>query len=286
MSSPFDWQVSFGHGVASGDPWPDGVLLWTRVTTGLPVVSVTWEVSRTLTFERPVTAGMALATAGRDHTVKVAVTGLRPRTAYYYRFRVGGVVSETGRTTTAPQDECDLLRFGVLRGQAHAQLAQRGGLDAVLQVGALPTDKRMLARHLTNPDVRRLHAAHPVVVAGTAHLDWQPVRDGRRFRGLTFGRLVDVIVLDQRTGSDLEQREWLAEGVRDSDATWKLITANALDGEAVAEVLREAGEPNVVLISDAACEEDSGAVLEVTPAEVRVNGPAGRPVRVKPRSTP
>ncbi|HEX6345068.1 alkaline phosphatase D family protein [Umezawaea sp.] len=285
MSSPHDWQVSFGHGVASGDPWPDGVLLWTRVTTTLPVVSVTWELSRTLSFERPMTAGMALATAERDHTVKVPVTGLRPRTAYYYRFRIGNVVSETGRTTTAPHDECDMLRFGVLRGQAHAHLAQRPDLDAVLQVGSLPTDKRMLARHLTNPDVRRLHATHPVVVTAAEHLDWQPVRDGRRFRGLTFGRLVDVIVLDRRTGSDLQQREWLTEGVRDSDATWKLIAARELDDNAVAEVLKETGEPNVVLISDAACEEDSGAVLEVTRAEVRVNGPAGRPVRVKPAST-
>jgi len=281
MASPLDWRVSFDHGVASGDPWPDGVLLWTRVTTGLPRVGVTWEVSRSLSFERLMASGAAWASAERDHTVKVPVTGLRPRTAYYYRFRIGGVVSETGRTTTAPHDECDLLRFGVLRGQAHAQLARRTGLDAVLHVGALPTDKRMLARHRADPAVRLLHATHPVVVTGGAHLDWQPVRDGRRFRGLTFGRLVDVIVLDQLTGSDQEQRDWFTEGVRDSDATWKLITAHVLDGDAVAEVLRETGESNVVLISDAACEEDSGAVLEITPQQVRVDAPGGRPVRVR-----
>ncbi len=286
MSSPLDWWVSFDHGVASGDPWPDGVLLWTRVTTGLPRLSITWEVSRTPSFEQLMASGTAWATAERDHTVKVPVTGLRPRTAYYYRFRVGGVSSETGRTTTAPHDECDLLRFGVLRGQAHAHLAQRTGLDAVLHVGSLPTDKRMLARYRANPEVRRLHAAHPAVVTGGAHLDWQPVRDGRRFRGLTFGRLVDVIVLDQRTGTDQEQREWLAEGVRDSDARWKLITAHTLDDDVVTKVLRDAGEPNVVLISDSACEGESGAVLEVTPAEVRVNGPGGGPARVKQAAAP
>jgi len=282
MSSPHDWQVSFDHGVASGDPWPDGVLLWTRVTTGLPMVSVTWEVSTSLSFERPVTAGMVLTSADRDHTVKVPVTGLLPKTEYHYRFRVGGVVSDVGRTVTAPRDECDLLRFGVLRGQAHAHLAQRASLDAVLQIGALPTDRRMLARHRADPVVRKLHASHPLVVTGGGNLDWQPVRDGRRFRGLTFGRLVDVMVLDRR--SDREQREWLTEGVRDSGATWKLITAHELDDAVVAEVLRETSEPNFVLISDSACEEDAGAVLEVTPGEVRVNGPAGRPVRVKTAS--
>src|SRR5690349_2983805 len=87
----------FEHGVASGDPLPDGVLLWTRVVTSAPI---RWEVARDEHFDRIVKRGVTRTSAARDHTVKVEVHGLRDNTHYWYRFRVGDVVSPVGRTRT------------------------------------------------------------------------------------------------------------------------------------------------------------------------------------------
>ncbi len=105
MAGPLGRYV-FPNGVASGDPMPDGVVLWTRV---LPAdgsaepVPVLAEVSETPAFETIVAAQIMEATAGSDHTVRLFVTGLAPDQVYFYRFRAGGDVSAPlGRTITAP----------------------------------------------------------------------------------------------------------------------------------------------------------------------------------------
>ncbi|MTE18627.1 alkaline phosphatase [Streptomyces sp. TRM43335] len=144
----------FAHGVASGDPLPDGVLLWTRVTpvpeatpgsgTG-PAVEVAWEVAEDPGFTSVVTSGRTTATAASDHTVKADVRGLRPATEYHYRFSVAGTRSPVGRTRTAPADgtTADRVRFGVVSCShyesgfftAYRHLAARDDLDAVLHLG-------------------------------------------------------------------------------------------------------------------------------------------------------
>ncbi len=144
----------FAHGVASGDPLPDAVLLWTRVTptadatpgsgTG-PTVTVTWEVAADPAFATVVASGSVATGPGRDHTVKADATGLSPATTYYYRFRLDGAVSATGTTRTAPALSAAVarLRFGVVSCSnvpaghfaAYRYLAERGDLDAVLHLG-------------------------------------------------------------------------------------------------------------------------------------------------------
>ncbi len=144
----------FAHGVASGDPLPDAVLLWTRVTptadatpgsgTG-PTVTVTWEVAADPAFATVVASGSVSTGPGRDHTVKADATGLNPATTYYYRFRLDGAVSATGTTRTAPGLSAAVtrLRFGVVSCSnvpaghfaAYRYLADRGDLDAVLHLG-------------------------------------------------------------------------------------------------------------------------------------------------------
>ncbi|WP_461110455.1 alkaline phosphatase D family protein [Streptomyces calidiresistens] len=144
----------FAHGVASGDPLPDGVLLWTRVTptpeavpgSGLgPAVPVRWEVAEDADFRSVVAEGAVTATAATDHTVKVDVRGLRPARDHHYRFTVEGVRSPVGRTRTAPAADAnpDRLRLGVVscsnyeagHFSAYRHLAARGDLDAVLHLG-------------------------------------------------------------------------------------------------------------------------------------------------------
>ncbi|MGY3335760.1 alkaline phosphatase D [Streptomyces filamentosus] len=145
---------AFLHGIASGDPLPDGVLLWTRVTpspeavpgSGLGAdVRVDWEVAEDRSFARVVASGTATATAAADHTVKADVRGLRPATPYFFRFTAGSAVSATGRTRTAPAADAAVpgVRFGVVscanyeagHFSAYRHLAGRADLDAVLHLG-------------------------------------------------------------------------------------------------------------------------------------------------------
>ncbi|WP_433374658.1 alkaline phosphatase D family protein [Actinoplanes sp. CA-142083] len=93
----------FTLGVASGDPLPDGVVLWTRAL-GLPDRSfpVRWEIALDSRFARGRRSGTAIARPELGHSVHVDVRGLRPDTVYYYRFRLSGQITPIGRTRTAP----------------------------------------------------------------------------------------------------------------------------------------------------------------------------------------
>lgn len=103
----------FTLGVASGEPVPDGVVLWTRLAPdpladdglgGMPArpVAVEWEVAADDRFARVEQRGVVDASPESAHSVHVALTGLRPDAEYFYRFRASGFVSSTGRTRTAP----------------------------------------------------------------------------------------------------------------------------------------------------------------------------------------
>ncbi|WHT18849.1 alkaline phosphatase D family protein [Crossiella sp. CA-258035] len=106
----------FTLGVASGDPTPDGVVLWTRLAVsplnedglgGMPdrVVPVHWEVAEDERFRRIARRGVAHARPESAHTVHVEAGGLRAGREYFYRFRTGGEISPAGRTRTAPGPE-------------------------------------------------------------------------------------------------------------------------------------------------------------------------------------
>src|SRR5919112_2908637 len=135
----------FRHGVASGDPLPGGILLWTRVTTGEPDVAVDWQIAADPSFAAVVQAGTQRTGPDRDHTVKVDVGGLAPATTYWYRFGVAGTWSPTGRTMTAPAADDDItrLRLGVVSCAnweagwfaAYRHLADRGDLNFVVHLG-------------------------------------------------------------------------------------------------------------------------------------------------------
>ena len=144
----------FQHGVASGDPLPDAVLIWTRVTPTAastpgsgkgPKVTVVWEVATDRRFRNVVRRGRFATGPSRDHTVKVDVTGLRPATWYHYRFRLDGATSRVGRTRTAPAHTAlpKNLRFGIVSCanwqagffSAYRGLAERDDLHAVVHLG-------------------------------------------------------------------------------------------------------------------------------------------------------
>ncbi|MEU8831220.1 alkaline phosphatase D family protein [Streptomyces sp. NBC_01707] len=148
---------AFLHGVASGDPLPDGILLWTRVTPTPDAVpgsgrgadtAVRWEVAEDKEFARIVAQGSTVAEAASDHTVKADVRGLAPATTYWFRFSAGdggAVRSPAGRTRTAPAPGAATpgVRFGVVSCanwesgyfSPYRHLAARADLDAVLHLG-------------------------------------------------------------------------------------------------------------------------------------------------------
>lgn len=138
-------SAAFAHGVASGDPLADRVVIWTRASPADPAATVplTWEVAADPQFTRKVASGRAVATPPGDHTVKVDVAGLRPATDYWYRFRAGEAVSPVGRTRTLPVGHveevvlafvnCALYPAGHFNAYHH--LAQSERLDAVVELG-------------------------------------------------------------------------------------------------------------------------------------------------------
>jgi alkaline phosphatase D len=208
----------FTLGVASGDPQPGSVVLWTRLApspyepgggmAGL-AAAVLWEVATDERFAVVVRSGAEIAHPEYNHTVHLEVDGLDPGREYYYRFRAGAWISETGRTRTAPAGTSAVasLTFAAVSCQAyheghytvHRHLAQ-DDVDVVFHLGdylyecavnsaggargypsgTLPDifdretvtleDYRLrYALYKSDPDLRAVHAAHPFVVTWDDH---------------------------------------------------------------------------------------------------------------------
>ena len=133
----------FYHGVASGDPLSDRVIIWTRVTTNAASVNVSWQMALDTGFTQIVQNGSFTTDASRDYTVKVDVSGLQPNSWYYYRFETGGIRSITGRTKTASVGSSNNLRFAVLACSnyqsgyfnAYRDIVTKNEVDAVIHLG-------------------------------------------------------------------------------------------------------------------------------------------------------
>lgn len=199
----------FTLGVASGDPGPDRVVIWTRLLPNprdlepaLPPqpIEVRWEVAEGAGFARPVRSGVALALPDHAHSVHVEVAGLRPARVYHYRFLAGGHASATGRTRTAPDEAADVRRLRLALASCqhyehghfavHREIA-RTDVDAVLFVGdyiyenstphwelrhhlhplpaTLSEYRAHHAQYKLDADLRALHAAHPWILTLDDH---------------------------------------------------------------------------------------------------------------------
>ncbi|HEY9487042.1 MAG TPA: alkaline phosphatase D family protein [Chryseosolibacter sp.] len=193
----------FYHGVASGDPLTDKVIIWTRVTPedSVPSIEVSWEISTNEAFEPVVKHGVFSTSPQRDYTVKIDVDGLAPDTRYYYRFQALEETSSLGRTKTLPKENVDSLRFAVVSCSnwqhgyfnAYDRIAEKD-LDAVLHLGdyiyeygvnnAKNVDRRHLPEHevITLSDyrirysqyhldsgLRKMRQQHPLIAIWDDH---------------------------------------------------------------------------------------------------------------------
>ena len=136
--------IEFLHGVASGDPLTDSLILWTKVTPAQQVdaVQLLLEVSDSPDFSKVQHQQLCLARKEANYCCKVDLTGLQPGRSYYYRFSDSNTVSATGHGKTLPAGSVSEVRFAVLScsnypaGYFHVyqQVAQQQ-LDAVLHLG-------------------------------------------------------------------------------------------------------------------------------------------------------
>lgn len=195
----------FSLGVASGDPWPDGFVLWTRLAPeplaplgGLPpdaVVEVAWEVAEDDRFARIVRRGTAVARAELGFSLHVEVAGLSPGRPYWYRFLAGGESSPIGRSRTAPAPDavparlrfvnagCQRLEHGFFTAWRHVAEEELDFVlhygDYIYEYGPPPGGGRLPARNpaggkcRTLEDYRRryaqYHADPDLAAAHAAH---------------------------------------------------------------------------------------------------------------------
>jgi alkaline phosphatase D len=212
FAQPLFRTYPFPLGVASGEPLPDGIVLWTRLAPeplaggGMPManVEVAWEIAKDRAFATIATKGTAVARPELGHSVRVEANGLEPGREYFYRFRVGREVSQTGRTKTAPPfgAAVDRLRFAVCGCShyetgyftAYRRLAaeqfdfvfhtgdyiyegrEDGGKNPALvrqhqgdEIYTLVDYRNRYAQYKTDPDLRAAHASAPFVVAWDDH---------------------------------------------------------------------------------------------------------------------
>lgn len=316
----------FYHGVASGDPMSDKVIVWTRVTpdtiSNAPIV-VSWQMATDTGMTNIIQGGSLLTDNTIDYTVKIDVTGLNANTWYYYEFECNGKKSPRGRTRTTPSNNADSLRFAIVSCanfeagffNAYKVLLNRADFDAVICLGDyiyeyetggyspnstanrqwLPSNEilslsdyreRYSTYHL-DEDLRRLHQQFPFITiwddhetandawmngaenhqasegpfavrkanAKQAYFEWLPIRQQtgssdpyRIFRKLTYGNLIDFIMLDTRlhgrdeqngtTGTIVnsntrqllgtDQFTWLGNRLDSSTTQWKILTQQVM----------------------------------------------------------
>ena len=256
---PFPW------GVASFDPTPDGVLLWTRVVPdpgGRPV-RLRWVLAADEGLADEVATGTVDVDGATDHCAVVEVTGLPPHGIWWYAFTTdGGARSPVGRTRTMPADVVDRLRLAVVSCSrfasggfaAYRALSERE-VDLVVHVGDYiyedggagerahepPTRLRSVdqyraryAQHRLDPDLQALHQRHPMAAVWDDHeVAGNAWRDG----AADHDPAVDGPWLDRLLAAAQAHEEWLPGRTRRSPADGRLQAWRSLSLGGLAELV-------------------------------------------------
>ena len=202
---PVDAEL-FAHGIASGDPLQDRVILWSRISGMTDSVEVDWLVASDPELRKVVKSGTATASEASDFTVKVDVTGLSVGATYYYAFSYGQTGrSKVGRTRTLPDPSVSHVRFAFTscanynNGFFHAYraIAERSDLDVWIHLGdyiyeyadgvygskedigrayvpanetiTLADYRARYAQYRGDPDLQEVHRQHPAIIVWDDH---------------------------------------------------------------------------------------------------------------------
>jgi alkaline phosphatase D len=303
----------FYHGVASGDPLQDRVILWTRVTPedSTAIVNVRWEISTSNSFSSIEESDSLSTSALRDFTVKVDVAGLKAGTKYFYRFKALNQTSEIGETKTLSQNP-DSIKLAVVSCanwewgffNPYEKIALRPEVDAVVHLGdfiyeygigiygdttigrlnipsheiiSLKDYRLRYSQYRLDKGLHDISMKHPMIAiwddheiannsyisgaqnhqpnegdyerrktaARQAYYEWIPIRESEtHYRTFSFGKLADLIMLDERlagrqrpveslsdptyqsedrTMLGKAQFDWSENQLKNSRSTWKII---------------------------------------------------------------
>lgn len=197
----------FPFGVASGDPLPDAVIIWSMLDPAAASTdsTVVWQLSEDAYFKRGLKSDTLATNRILGYSLKADVTNLSPNTTYYYRFGQSGNWSVTGRTRTAPDPDdhravklavvsCNALEWGFFN--AFENIALREELNAVIHLGDYiyeyatgqygdTTLQRIhqpryevltqadyhqrYAQYRSDPQLKAAHAAHPFICVWDDH---------------------------------------------------------------------------------------------------------------------
>lgn len=232
-------MAPFLHGVASGDPLQDRVILWTRVTlaSARPSVEVYWEIARDTAFREIVNSGTLTTGPGQDYTVKADAGGLQPDHWYYYRFRCDSAWSCTGRTRTFPEHGMKKIRAAVLSCQDYQNgyynaldhLAGRNDIDVVFHLGdyiyeyaansSLGREHEPMtemirlndyrirhSQYRLDKDLRTLHSQYPFICVWDDH---ETANDSWREGAQNHNSLTEGKFGDRKKSSTQAYAEWL-----------------------------------------------------------------------------
>ncbi|MFQ5608872.1 MAG: alkaline phosphatase D family protein, partial [Woeseiaceae bacterium] len=200
--------LTFEHGIASGDPLSDRVILWTRVSGYVEEsVDVRWRIAGDPDMRSVLNRGEVRTGPEQDYTVKVDATRLPENSTLYYQFEIDGTTSPTGRTKTLPTGTLDTARFAVVScanypyGYFHVyrEIAKCDDIDAVIHLGdyiyeygmgeyateraeelqrvpeprheayTLADLRKRHAQYKTDADSQAMHAAHPLIAIWDDH---------------------------------------------------------------------------------------------------------------------
>ena len=202
-------QAEFKHGVASGDPLKDKVILWTRLTPQdlTARLEVIWEVATDGKFIQIINSGKVQTAQAQDFTVKIDADKLKSNQTYYYRFRYGNVTSPIGRTKTLPETTtsvkfavCSCSNYPAGYFYVYKEMAKQD-VDVVIHLGdyiyeygqdgyatedavklgrTLPLDnnkeiiklddyRKRYALYRTDVDLQAVHQRHPFIVIWDDH---------------------------------------------------------------------------------------------------------------------
>ena len=207
VRTPAEASSAFSHGVASGDPDAQSVVLWTRISTQRRTASGKWIVTEDQAQRRVVKRGVFSTDRSRDMTVKLLVDGLQPGKIYYYAFKYEGENSPVGRTRTLPVTalgklgiavaSCSNYPFGYFN--AYETIALDPAVDVVLHLGdyiyeygpdgyggasgramgrehqppreivGLDDYRQRHAQYKADPQSQMMHAAHPLIAIWDDH---------------------------------------------------------------------------------------------------------------------
>ena len=315
----------FYHGIASGDPLKDRVIIWTRVTPddiSIVTISGTWKIATDNQMNNVISTGSFTTDTSKDFTVKIDVTGLQAQTYYYYQFHINGLGSPIGRTKTAPGDTTTNARFGVVSCanleagffNVYKAMNVRNDIDAVLCLGdyiyeyetggyepntatqrfwqpatetiTLADYRARYSVYHLDPDLRRNHQLYPWIPiwddhesandswkdgaenhntgegnwqtrkndGKQAYFEWLPIRQTNPtdpyqiYREITYGKTIDLIMLDTRlddreeqigtTGTSVNsptrkmisdaQKTWMNDKLLNTTSKWKFLVQQVM----------------------------------------------------------